>query len=93
MSHMDMLRSVLGPTKSDEELKVALAMHGYDLSAAIAALMEGQPTDGITQQNELDTFFYKTGLLVNFDKEGDEAALLTFTPPQPDAPPPAAPKR
>jgi hypothetical protein len=49
--------------------------------------------DGITQQNELDTFFYKTGLLVNFDKEGDEAALLTFTPPQPDAPPPTAPKR
>ena len=50
--------------------------------------------DGITQQNELDTFFYKTGLLVNFDKEGDEAALLTFTPPQPDKPPAApAPKR
>jgi hypothetical protein len=48
--------------------------------------------DGITKHNELDTFFYKTGLLVNFDKEGDEAALLTFTPPQPDTPP-AAPKR
>lgn len=52
MSPMDMLRSVLGPTKSDEELKVALAMHGYDLSAAIAALMEGQPTDGVNQQNQ-----------------------------------------
>ena len=49
--------------------------------------------DGISQQNDLDVFFYKTGLLVNFDKEGDEAALLTFTPPQPDTPPPAAPKR
>ncbi len=49
--------------------------------------------DGMTKQNELDVFFYKTGLLVNFDKEGDEAALLTFTPPQPDTPPPAAPKR
>jgi hypothetical protein len=50
--------------------------------------------DGITQQNEQDTFFYQTGLLVNFDKEGDEAALLTFTPPQPDKPPAApAPKR
>ena len=48
--------------------------------------------DAITQQNELDVFFYKTGLIVNFDKEGDEAALLTFTPPQPDTPP-AAPKR
>ena len=49
--------------------------------------------DGISQQNDLDVFFYKAGLLVNFDKEGDEAALLTFTPPQPDTPPPAAPKR
>jgi hypothetical protein len=49
--------------------------------------------DGISQQNDLDVFFYKTGLLVNFDKEGDEAALLTFTPPQPDTPPPVAPKR
>ena len=50
--------------------------------------------DGISQQNDLDVFFYKTGLLVNFDKEGDEAALLTFTPPQPDKPPAApAPKR
>jgi hypothetical protein len=48
--------------------------------------------DAITQQNELDTFFYKTGLLVNFDTEGDEATLLTFTPPQPDTPA-AAPKR
>ncbi|KFY28508.1 hypothetical protein V493_02895 [Pseudogymnoascus sp. VKM F-4281 (FW-2241)] len=52
MSPMDMLRSVLGPTKSDEELKVALAMHGYDLSAAIAALMDGQTTDDVTQQNQ-----------------------------------------
>ena len=49
--------------------------------------------DGMSKQNDLDVFFYKTGLLVNFDKEGDEAALLTFTPPQPDTPPPAAPKR
>jgi hypothetical protein len=50
--------------------------------------------DGITQHNGMDVFFYKTGLLVNFDKEGEEAALLTFTPPQPEAPAPAAaPKR
>jgi hypothetical protein len=49
--------------------------------------------DGITKHNEMDVFFYRSGLLVNFDKEGDEAALLTFTPPQPDTPAPAAPKR
>jgi hypothetical protein len=48
--------------------------------------------DGITKQNEQDVFFYKSGLLVNFDQEGDEAATLIFTPPQPDTPP-AAPKR
>jgi len=50
--------------------------------------------DAITQHTGTDVFFYKTGLLVNFDKEGEEAALLTFTPPQPEAPAPAAaPKR
>jgi hypothetical protein len=46
MSPYDMLRSILGPSKSDEEIEAALAMHGYDLSATIMAFMEGQPTDG-----------------------------------------------
>jgi hypothetical protein len=49
--------------------------------------------DAITQHTGTDVFFYKTGLLVNFDKEGEEAALLTFTPPQPEAPAPAAAPR
>jgi hypothetical protein len=49
--------------------------------------------DGITKHNEMDVFFYKSGLLVNFDREGDEAALLTFTLPQPGTPAPVAPKR
>ena len=49
--------------------------------------------DGISKHDDMDVFFYKTGLLVNFDRGGDEAALLTFTPPQPDTPAPAAPKR
>jgi hypothetical protein len=40
----------------------------------------------------MDVFFYKSGLLVNFDPGGEEAALLTFTLPQPDTPAPAAPK-
>jgi len=47
--------------------------------------------DAITKHNEMDVFFYKTGLLVNFDQGGDEAALLTFTLPQPGTPAPAAP--
>lgn len=50
MSPYDMLRSILGPSKSDEEIEAALAMHGYDLSATIMAFMEGQATDGMTAQ-------------------------------------------
>jgi hypothetical protein len=49
--------------------------------------------DAITEHNGMDVFFYKTGLLVNFDKEGEEATLLTFTPPQTAAGGPAAPTR
>jgi len=51
--------------------------------------------DGMTTENDQDIFFYQSGLIVTFDKEGDEAVLLSFTPPQPASPPPspAAPKR
>lgn len=42
MSPYDMLRSILGPAKSDDEIEAALAMHGYDLSATITAFMECQ---------------------------------------------------
>jgi hypothetical protein len=49
--------------------------------------------DGLSKHNEADVFFYRSGLLINFDKEGDEAELLTFTPPQPETPPGPAPKR
>ncbi|KAJ5032498.1 uncharacterized protein L3040_009100 [Drepanopeziza brunnea f. sp. 'multigermtubi'] len=45
MSPYDMLRSILGPAKSDEEIEAALAVHGYDLSATIMAFMEGQAGD------------------------------------------------
>jgi hypothetical protein len=33
-------------------------------------------------------YFYKIGLLVTFDKEGDNAIKLEFSPPQPDTPAP-----
>jgi hypothetical protein len=46
MSPYDMLRSILGPSKSDDEIEAALAVHGYDLSATIMAFMEGQTGDG-----------------------------------------------
>lgn len=50
MSPYDMLRSILGPSKSDDEIETALAMHGYDLSATIMAFMDGQATDGMAAQ-------------------------------------------
>jgi len=49
--------------------------------------------DGVATQNDQESLFYKSGLVVTFNKEGTEAILLTFTPPQPDLPNPAAPRR
>lgn len=46
MSPYDMLRSILGQTRTDDEIEAALAMHGYDLSATIASIMESQAQDG-----------------------------------------------
>ncbi|EQL01787.1 CCCH zinc finger and SMR domain containing protein [Ophiocordyceps sinensis CO18] len=46
MSPYDMLRSILGQTRTDEEIEAALATHGYDLSATIASIMESQTQDG-----------------------------------------------
>lgn len=46
MSPYDMLRSILGHTRTDEDIEAALATHGYDLSAAIASIMESQTQDG-----------------------------------------------
>ena len=48
MSPYDMLRSILGPARSDDEIEAALALHGYDLSATINAFIEGQGTDAST---------------------------------------------
>ena len=42
MSPYDILRSVLGDGKSDEEIEAALEANGYDLSAAIMSLMGPQ---------------------------------------------------
>lgn len=45
MSPYDMLRSILGQTRTDEEIEASLAAHGYDLSATIVAIMEQQSQD------------------------------------------------
>jgi hypothetical protein len=49
------------------------------------------PPDAISSQDGQETFFYKSGLVVIFTKDGTDTVLMTFTPPQPDAPAPAAP--
>jgi hypothetical protein len=50
MSPYDMLRSILGPSKSDDEIEAALAIHGYDLSATIISLMGDQGNEGAVPQ-------------------------------------------
>lgn len=49
--------------------------------------------DGLSTQDGRDVFFYKVGLLVTFEKGGDNAAVMTFTMPPPAAPPASAPAR
>lgn len=51
------------------------------------------PPDAIGAQNNQETFFYKSGLVVIFTPDGTDTVVLTFTPPQPDTPAPAAPRR
>ncbi|MCJ1306542.1 hypothetical protein MMC25_000185 [Agyrium rufum] len=53
MSPYDMLRSVLGDGKSDEEIEAALEVNGYDLSATLMQLMEpGTMDDTSNAPNE-----------------------------------------
>ncbi|KAK4447528.1 hypothetical protein QBC34DRAFT_130480 [Podospora aff. communis PSN243] len=47
MTPYDMLRSILGQSKTDEEIGAALAMHGYDLGATVAAIMDTQMQDNL----------------------------------------------
>jgi hypothetical protein len=42
MSPYDMLRSILGESKTDEEIESALEINGYDLSTTIMSLMANQ---------------------------------------------------
>ncbi|KAI9741104.1 MAG: hypothetical protein M1834_002817 [Cirrosporium novae-zelandiae] len=51
MSPYDMLRSVLGDGRTDEEIEKALDENGYDLSATINALMASQSNDGSQSQS------------------------------------------
>ncbi|KAG6024492.1 hypothetical protein E4U41_001775 [Claviceps citrina] len=54
MSPYDMLRSVLGQSRTDEEIEAALASHSYDLSATIASIMEAQGSNHGSPSNGSD---------------------------------------
>ncbi len=47
--------------------------------------------DGVGSQEGVLTFFYKEGLFVVFDKEGENAVAMVFSLPQPDTPEKSAP--
>ncbi|EER24255.1 hypothetical protein D8B26_002459 [Coccidioides posadasii str. Silveira] len=52
MSPYDILRSVLGDRRSNDEIEAALAANGYDLGATIAALTEQDAHGNTTANNE-----------------------------------------
>ncbi|KAM4054849.1 smr domain-containing protein [Hirsutella rhossiliensis] len=69
MSPYDMLRSILGQTRTDEDIEAALAMHGYDLSATIASIMENQTQDDGPMALPMDeprSVVQKTGVICKF---------------------------
>lgn len=51
----------------------------------------GEPSRA-ARESEGEVFFYAEGLLVYFDKDGESARLMVFTPPQPLPPPEPAPR-
>ncbi|KAJ9293000.1 hypothetical protein DTO271G3_8298 [Paecilomyces variotii] len=52
MSPHDILRSVLGDKKTNEEIEAALEANSYDLGATIASLSQEQSSDSTSQQAE-----------------------------------------
>ena len=52
MSPHDILRTVLGDRKSNEEIEAALETNGYDLGATIASLSQDQDSDGFPNQSD-----------------------------------------
>lgn len=75
MTPYDMLRSILGPSRSDEEIEAALAVHGYDLSATIMAFMDGQPVDPAAAQAQATE--NKSAILIGKSMTPDVARPVT----------------
>ena len=53
MSPFDMLRSLLGATRPDEEIEAALQANEYDLSATIVTLMGEPPADDLAAEGQV----------------------------------------
>lgn len=79
MSSYDMLRSVLGDEKSDEEIEKALELNGYDLSATIMTLMDGQYMESQQMQNNIPD---ENGTILVGKSMKSSAALPITTPEQ-----------
>ena len=56
-------------------------------------IMGWGPPQRIGREKDVDVFFYEAGLLVYFNKDGDMALLMVFTPRQPPAAGGATPTR
>ena len=78
MTPYDMLRSILGPSRTDEEIDAALAMHGYDLGATIAAIMDQQQ-----QQQDVTAFSLAAASAAAAAAAGNSSLGASGAPPAP----------
>ena len=82
-----------------------LTPSGYKVSVVRILKLEPQPNiflrttvvqgwgipDSVGTQDGLVTAFYREGLFVLFDKDGEDARMMIFSIPQPETPSPTAP--
>jgi hypothetical protein len=61
MTPYDMLRSILGHSRTDEEIDGQLALHGYDLGAALAAFVDPQAESSAPSSLRQDGQFITIG--------------------------------
>lgn len=64
----DVMRSILGQSRTDEEIEAALEMHGHDLGATISAIMDTQIQDNLAtaaQAEEAHTILIGKSMAIN----------------------------
>jgi hypothetical protein len=83
---------LLAPTGYKPSVVRLLKLEPKPLIFARKTVLQGWGLpDGVGDQKGVLTFFYKEGLFVVFDKEGEDAVALVFSLPQPDEPEKSAP--